>query len=57
MISKGNIQRKIHIEDVTGNTISDIINIYNNNYGNAGWRIIQIIELNSKTYIVSEKEV
>lgn len=51
------VQRKIHIEDVTGDSISTIESNYNNNYGKKGWRIIQIIELGSKTYIVSEKEI
>jgi len=52
-----NTTRKIDIFDVSGKTPPQIEAAYNNNYGKKGWRIIQIIVLNSKPYIVCEKEI
>ena len=51
------VQRKIKLIDTTGYTIQQFEDAYNNNYGAKGWRIIQIITLGSKNYILAEKEV
>ena len=50
------IVRKIKFVDVTGYTPTQIENAYNDNYGKLGWRIIQVIEVGSKRYVIAEKE-
>lgn len=52
-----NVARKIAFVDVTGYTPAQIETAYNTNYGAKGWRIIQVIEVGSKRYIVGEKEI
>lgn len=51
-----NVSRKIKFVDVTGYTPTQVENAYNNDYGSKGWRIVQAIVINSKTYIIAEKE-
>lgn len=50
------VRRKIQLEDITGKTPVQIESVYNNNYGQKGWKIIQILEVGSKRYILAEKE-
>jgi len=50
------VRRQIKFVDVTNSTPTQIENVYNDNYGKKGWRIIQVITINSKIYIVAEKE-
>lgn len=50
------VLRKIKMIDTTGYTISQLETAYNTNYGAQGWRIIQIVTVGSKTYILAEKE-
>ena len=51
-----NVKRKIKIVNVTGNTPSQIETVFNDNWGNIGWRIVQIITLGANTYILAEKQ-
>ena len=51
------IKRKIKFIDVTGKTPAQLEGYYNGNYGDKGWRIIQMLEYNSKLWVVAEKEV
>lgn len=51
-----NVKRTIKIVDVTGKNATQIENAFNNNWGNIGWRIIQILEIGSGRYILAEKE-
>ena len=50
-------QRQIKMIDTTGYTVSQFENAYNTNYGAKGWRIIQIVTIGNKTYILAEREV
>jgi hypothetical protein len=50
------VQRKIKFVDVTGYTPAQIENAFNNNYGKIGWRIVQVIEIASKIFLLAEKE-
>ena len=50
-------KRKIKIIDLTGLSIAQIENQYNNNYGEKGWRIIQVVALGNKNYLIGEKEI
>jgi len=49
--------RKIKIVDVTGFTPTQIETAYNTNYGNNGWRIVQVVVIATKTYLIAEKEL
>jgi len=51
------VARKIKFVDVTGYTPAQLENAYNTNYGAKGWRIVQVIVIGNKNYIVAEKEV
>lgn len=50
------VQRKIAIVDVTGYTPAQLENAFNNNYGPKGWRIVQVVIITAKTYMIAEKE-
>jgi hypothetical protein len=50
------VRRKIKFIDVTGYTPTQLENYYNTNYGDSGWRIIQMLEYSSKLWVVAEKE-
>ena len=50
------VKRKIKIVNITGNTPAQIETAFNNNWGNLGWRIVQIVVIGANTYIVAEKE-
>jgi hypothetical protein len=49
-------RRRIKILDTTGYTIQQLEDAYNNLYADKGWRIIQIAQLGTKTYVLAEKE-
>jgi len=51
------VKRKIAIQDVTQYTPSQIVTYFNNNLGDKGWRIVQILVIGNNRYIVAEKEV
>ena len=51
-----NVVRKIKIIDTTGYTPAQLENVCNTNYGAKGWKIIQIVALGSKNYVLAEKE-
>lgn len=51
------VKRQIKLVDVTGFTVTQIENAFNNNWGVKGWRIVQAIIIGTKTYIISEKEL
>ena len=51
-----NVVRKIKFVDVSGKTPAQLESYYNSNYGEKGWRIIQMLEYSSKLWIVAEKE-
>ena len=52
----GNIKRSIKIVDLTGLNASQIESQYNSNYGQKGWKIIQVFAIGNKNYILAEKE-
>ena len=51
-----NVIRKIEIVDLTGKTPAQIETAFNTDYGLIGWRIVQIVALGGKNYLVAEKE-
>lgn len=51
------IKRQIKIVNITGNTVTQMENAFNNNYGNKGWRIVQVIVIGANTYLIAEKEI
>ena len=51
------VKREIKLVDVTGKTASEIEDFYNTNAGPFGWRIIQIYDKGSSTFIVAERIV
>jgi len=51
------VQRKIALEDITGKTPAQIVSYFNDNLGNKGWRVIQILEVGGNRYVLGEKEV
>lgn len=51
------VKRKIKIIDLTGLTAAQIESTYNTNYGQQGWKIVQVIVgLGGKNYILAERE-
>ena len=50
-------KREIKIVDVTGFTPEQIESSFNTNYGQVGWRIIQIVALGNKNYLIAEREI
>lgn len=48
---------KIKVVDITGNTAAQIEAAFNNNWGNKGWRIKQVVVIGTKQYLVAEKEI
>ena len=51
------VKRTIKIIDLTGLSVAQIESTFNDNYGQKGWRIIQVIVgLASKNWILAEKE-
>lgn len=54
--SGSNVVRKIKYVDVTPYSPAQVETYYNDNYGDKGWRIIQVVVLGSNRYIVAEKE-
>ena len=52
----GGVKRKIKIIDLTGLTIAQIESQYNTNYGDKGWRIVQVYKFGNKDYLIGEKE-
>jgi len=51
------VRRKIKFVDVTGKTPAQLESYYNTNYGDKGWRIIQMLPYSSKLWVIAEKEV
>lgn len=49
-------KRKIKFIDVTGLTPTQLETAYNTNYGEKGWRLIQMLEYNAKLWAIAEKE-
>lgn len=55
--SSSSVKRKIKVIDLTGLSVTQIENAFNNNYGEKGWRIVQVIVgLAGKNWILAEKE-
>jgi hypothetical protein len=52
-----NRKREIKIVDLTGKTALQLETAFNNNYGPLGWKIIQIVALGSKNYLIAEREL
>ena len=52
-----NNKKEIKIVDLTGLTPAQIESAFNTNYGLKGWRIIQVVALGSKNYLIAEKEI
>jgi len=50
------VKRKIKFVEVTGYTPVQIENAFNNNYGAIGWRIVQVVTISNKIYLMAEKE-
>ena len=53
---ENNVSRKVKFVDVTGYTPTQIENKFNDDYGSKGWRLIQIYDKGTKTYIMAERE-
>lgn len=54
--SASTTKRRIKIIDTTGYTIQQLEDAYNNLYADKGWRIVQIVALGGKNYVLAEKE-
>jgi hypothetical protein len=50
------VVRKIKLIDTTGYTPAQLETAYNTDYGAKGWRVIQVVALGAKTYVLAEKE-
>lgn len=50
------IKRIIKVVNITGQTATQIENTFNNNWGNLGWRIVQVIVIGANTYLLAEKQ-
>jgi len=50
-------KKEIKIVDVTGNTTTQIETAFNNNFGNIGWRIIEIKDIGTSRFIVLERDI
>lgn len=55
--TSGSVKRQIKIVDLDGLTPAQIESSFNTNFGLKGWRIIQVVVLGGKNYLVAEKEV
>jgi hypothetical protein len=51
------VKRHIKTVDITGKTAAQIETEFNTNWGPKGWRIIQILVIGTKTYLLAEKEI
>ena len=52
----GGVKRKIKIIDLTGLTVAQVETAFNDNYGQKGWRIVQVYKFGAKDYLIGEKE-
>lgn len=50
-------KKEIKIVDVSGKTAAQIETAFNDNYGNKGWKIIQIVVLGGTPYVLAEREL
>ena len=50
-------KRQIKLIDTTGYSISQLETAYNDNYAAKGWQIKQIVTIESKVYVLAEREV
>ena len=55
-IDVSNVKRKIAVVDLTGLTAAQIVSQYNSNYGQNGWRVVQVFAIGNKNYLLAEKE-
>ena len=51
------VKRKIKVVDITGNTAAQIETVFNSDWGNKGWRIVQVVVIGTKQYLIAEKEI
>ena len=51
-----NVKRKIAVVDLSGLNATQIVDTYNSNYGQKGWRVIQVFPIGNKNYLLAEKE-
>jgi hypothetical protein len=56
-VTGSGVKRKIAVVNITGNTPAQIETAFNTNYGNKGWRIVQVIVIGANTYMLAEKEI
>jgi hypothetical protein len=52
-----NVKREIRITDVTNVTIANIESQYNTNFGQNGWRIVQLVVIGANRYVIAEREL
>ena len=52
-----NVKRQIKIADITGNTAAQIETTFNTNFGPLGWRVVQVVVIGAKTFLIAEKEI
>lgn len=52
-----NTKRQIKVVDITGNTAVQIETAFNTNWGPKGWRIVQVVVIGTKQYLIAEKEI
>ena len=50
------VNRKIELVDVTPYTPAQIEDYFNDNYGNKGWEIKQVVVIGSNKYLLAEKQ-
>ena len=50
-----NVVRKIALIDVSAYTPAQIVTHFNDNYGNIGWEIKQIVVIGSDKWLLAEK--
>ncbi len=47
---------RIKIVDITGNSAATIESVFNANWGSKRWRIVQIVVIGTKQYLIAEQE-
>lgn len=54
--SGSSVNRKIQLVDVTAYNPAQIVTYFNDNYGNKGWEVKQVVVIGSNKYLLAEKE-
>ena len=50
------VNRKIALIDVTAYNPAQMVTYFNDNYGNKGWEVKQVVVIGSNKYLLAEKQ-